>query len=292
MPTYHGENAVLRLLTGARESDTLSTLGFREAERKCIESALTRTSGMILATGPTGSGKTTTLYALLGLLQRPGVNIITIEDPIEYAIDGVRQIPVNTRTGLTFANGLRSLLRQDPDIIMVGEIRDTETAGMAVNIALTGHLVLSTLHTTDAATSIPRLLDMGAEPYLIASTLRLVIAERLVRRICTACKEEFVPPTSALAPLTSVKATESVGVWYHGAGCEACAGTGYAGRTSINEVLVVDDAIRNLIGERASAATIRKYASENGMTTLLENGTTKASEGETTLEEILRATHE
>lgn len=266
MPTYHGENAVLRLLTGARESHTLSTLGFRPTECECIESALSHTSGMLLATGPTGSGKTTTLYALLGLLQRPDVNIITIEDPIEYAIDRVRQIPVNPRTGLTFANGLKSILRQDPDIIMVGEIRDEETASMAVNIALTGHLLLSTLHTTDAATSIPRLLDLGAEPYLIASTLRLVIAERLVRRLCTSCKD--------------------------GTGCAQCSGTGYCGRTSINEVLVVDDAIRDLVGKRASAAIIRECARHSGMTTLLEDGKKKVSAGETTLEEIMRATHE
>jgi type IV pilus assembly protein PilB len=292
MPTYHGENAVLRLLTGAREAYTLATLGFGETECERIESALGKAGGMLLATGPTGSGKTTTLYTLLGLLSRPEVNIVTVEDPIEYAIDGVRQVPVNPRTGLTFANGLRSLLRQDPDIIMVGEIRDEETAGMAVNIALTGHLLLSTLHTTDAATSIPRLLDMGIEPYLIASTLRLVIAQRLVRRICPLCREAFAPPASALARLPESIRTSASQTWYQGRGFEVCGGTGYTGRTSINEVLAVDDALRTLIGKRASANTIREHARKAGMTTLLQNGMRKADAGETTLEEILRTMHE
>lgn len=292
MPTYHGENAVLRLLMSADGTHTLSSLGFRDAERERIESALRHPGGMLLATGPTGSGKTTTLYALIGLVRKPGVNIVTIEDPIEYAIDGVRQIGVNPRTGLSFASGLRSLLRQDPDSIMVGEIRDEETARMAVNIALTGHLLLSTLHTTDAATAIPRLLDMGAEPYLIASTLRLVIAQRLVRRICESCKETFEPPQAALARLPESVRERAAGAWHRGRGCAACGGTGYRGRTSMNEVLVVGDAVRDLIGRRASAAAVRKCAREEGMSVMLEDGVRKAREGETTLEEVLRATHE
>lgn len=265
MPTYHGENAVLRLLPSAGKPRTLSELGFAGAHEERMRAELARTNGMILATGPTGSGKTTTLYALMDMKSGPDVSLVTIEDPVEYAIEGVRQIAVNPRTGLTFATGLRSLLRQDPDAIMVGEIRDAETAAIAVHTALTGHLVLSTLHTTDAATAIPRLLDMGAEPYLIASTLRLVVAQRLVRTPCDACR---------------------------GKGCDTCRGTGYRGRTVIAEVLPVTDAIRAAIGKRASAGELRDIAISEGMATMAEDGAQKAAVGVTTEAEVTRVLHE
>ncbi len=265
MPTYHGENAVLRLLANAAEEQTLASLGFGEEDQARIRKALERRGGMILATGPTGSGKTTTLYTLIQMLNRPDVSIMTVEDPIEYAMEGVRQVQVNHRTGLTFASGLRSMLRQDPDVIMVGEVRDAETAGIAVNTALTGHLLLTTLHTTNAATSIPRLLDMKVEPYLAASTMQLAIGQRLVRRICKECAKE---------------------------GCDACKGSGYRGRISINEVLVATDRIRDAIARRASAGEIQGIATEEGMRTMLEDGMQKAERGETTLEEVLRAVHE
>ncbi|KKS11570.1 MAG: Type II secretion pathway protein E [Parcubacteria group bacterium GW2011_GWB1_41_5] len=232
IPTYHGENAVLRLLTDKNGEHSLETLGFSESDRKKIENAIKKTNGMILSTGPTGSGKTTTMYTLIKMLNSPGVSIITIEDPIEYAVNEIKQIQVNPRLGLTFANGLRSILRQDPNIIMVGEIRDTETAHIAVNTALTGHILLSTLHTSDAATTLPRLLDMGIPEYLVASTVSIAIGQRLVRKICKDCKEKI-----------KVKNNFT----YKGKGCEACHGSGYFGRICINEVLVADNKIREAI---------------------------------------------
>ncbi|KKT23714.1 MAG: Type II secretion system protein E, partial [Candidatus Nomurabacteria bacterium GW2011_GWF2_43_8] len=223
VPTYHGENAVLRLLTDKNEESTLEDLGFSESDRKKIENAIRKTNGMILSTGPTGSGKTTTMYTLIKMLNSPGVSIITIEDPIEYAIDEVEQIQVNSRFGLTFANGLRSILRQDPNIIMVGEIRDAETASIAVNTALTGHLLLSTLHTNDAATTLPRLLDMGIEEYLVASTVSIAIGQRLVRKICKDCKEKKpmthgMKEALAQTPYASLLANNDF--VYKGKGCE------------------------------------------------------------------------
>jgi len=253
MPTYHGENAVLRLLTAAHESFTLGSLGFTDNAVDKISKALAKSGGMILATGPTGSGKTTTLYTLIEMLKTPERLIVTIEDPIEYAMQGIRQIQVNHRTGLTFPAGLRALLRQDPDVMMVGEIRDTETAAVAINTALTGHLVLSTLHTNDAVTALPRLLDMQVEPYLVASTLELVIAQRLVRRIS---KE------------------------------------GYEGRVAIQEVLTVSDRLREALVRKAAAQELRAIAEEEGMVTLFEDGMQKVEAGITTQEEVLRATHE
>jgi type II secretory ATPase GspE/PulE/Tfp pilus assembly ATPase PilB-like protein len=273
MPTYHGENAVLRLLTAQNDATSLESLGFGKEERDRIEAALLASGGLILATGPTGSGKTTTLYTLLKMLHAPHRSIVTIEDPVEYAVEGVRQVQVNQRTDLTFAKGLRALLRQDPDLMMVGEIRDAETAGLAVNTALTGHLVLSTLHTTNAAAALPRLLDMKAEPYLIASTVELVIAQRLVRRICKDCKEES-------------------GDGFRGTGCEACLMTGYKGRISINEVLCVDGDIRDAIAQRKSAGSIHTLAKKAGMRTMAEDGAEKVKLGVTTAEEVLRAIHE
>jgi type II secretory ATPase GspE/PulE/Tfp pilus assembly ATPase PilB-like protein len=248
---------------------------------------------MILATGPTGSGKTTTLYTLIRMLSDPGVSIVTIEDPIEYAMADITQIQINPRTGLTFANGLRSILRQDPNIVMVGEIRDAETAGIAINTALTGHLLLSTLHTNDAATTLPRLLDMGVDAYLVASTVNIAIGQRLVRRVCTHCKCDYYLSDAERSSLRNIFPHENVGQrFFKGMGCDMCAGSGYKGRIGINEVLVVDDAVREAILRKASASEIRNIAVEQGMTTMLDDGFQKAKKGETTFDEILRTINE
>ncbi len=295
IPIYHGENAVLRLLTDKGNSFTLESLGFEPNDQKKIERALRKPNGMILSTGPTGSGKTTTLYTLIKMLSKPDVSIVTIEDPIEYAMHDIKQIQVNPKTGLTFANGLRSILRQDPNIIMVGEIRDAETARIAVNTALTGHLLLSTLHTNDAATTLPRLLDMGIEEYLVASTVSIAIGQRLVRKICPVCKEK----TELDPVLKEHIASENPQVFqngeiifYKGAGCDVCNHSGYSGRVCINEVLVADEMIRKAILEKASKEVIEKVAIANGMTTMFEDGLKKVKAGQTTLEEVLRVVHE
>ena len=297
VPTYHGENSVLRLLSDKAENFDLKSLGFSESasDKEKIVTALKKPNGMILSTGPTGSGKTTTLYTMIKMLNSPEVSIITIEDPIEYAISDIEQIQVNPRTGLTFANGLRSILRQDPNIIMVGEIRDAETANIAVNTALTGHLLLSTLHTNDAATTLPRLLDMGIETYLVASTVNIIIGQRLIRKVCDHCKEEIPVDASVKEGL---KNNELLGLLnnvkhlYRGKGCKKCNESGYAGRICINEVLVADDEIREAILRKASASELRKIAIKNGMTTMLADGFNRAKKGETTIEEVLRVIHE
>ena len=295
VPTYHGENAVLRLLSDKAEHFTLEMLGFSRGDRKKIERAIARPHGMVLSTGPTGSGKTTTLYTLIKMLNSPGVSIITIEDPIEYAVPEIEQIQVNPRTELTFAKGLRSILRQDPDIIMVGEIRDSETAGIAVNTALTGHMLLSTLHTNDSATTLPRLLDMGIDAYLVASTINIAIAQRLVRKICVHCKEKVLMNSvvkEAIFELNLTLPPKDDQMFFRGKGCEKCNGSGYLGRLSINEVLVADDEIREAIVSKASSCVIRKLAIKNGMITMLEDGYQKALTGETTIDEIIRVIHE
>lgn len=295
VPTYHGENAVLRLLLDKNEQSTLKDLGFSKQDIRKIEEALEKTSGMILSTGPTGSGKTTTMYTLIKMLNSPEVSIITIEDPIEYAVDNIEQIQVNARHGLTFANGLRSILRQDPNIIMVGEIRDTETASIAVNTALTGHLLLSTLHTNDAAATLPRLLEMGIEEYLVASTVSVAIGQRLVRKICVACKEKvMITPAmkEALAGSPYAIFLMNSDFVYKAKGCKECNDSGYVGRICINEVLVADPEIREAILRRASASEIKKIAIKNGMTTMIEDGFRKVNAGLTTVEEVLRVIHE
>jgi type IV pilus assembly protein PilB len=295
MPLYYGENAVLRLLVGHSETSSLTSLGFSESNQQKILAAMKKPYGMILATGPTGSGKTTTLYTLLSLQNATETAIVTIEDPIEYAITEVNQIQVNPRTGLTFAQGLRSILRQDPNTIMVGEIRDAETAGLAVNIALTGHLVFSTLHTNDAATTLPRLLDMKIESYLIASTVNIAIGQRLVRRLCTECRKEKV--------ITKIEAQEisrlfSVGNFIEGTviktafGCTACNQSGYTGRIGIHEVLVVTPGIRASIMSHASASELRELAIKEGMTPLIADGLAKVVAGITTIEEVLKINYE
>lgn len=295
VPTYHEENTVMRLLIqegqAARE---LETMGFSERDLAVVQNAIAKPYGMLLVTGPTGSGKTTTLYTLLKRLNTPDVSIITIEDPVEFSLEGVDQIQVNAQTGLTFANGLRAILRQDPNIIMVGEIRDEETAAIAVNAALTGHLLLSTLHTNDAATTLPRLLDMGIEPFLIASTVNIAVAQRLVRKICPVCKQEKTYSVSVLETLGSAFPAGAIKpdmTFYEGKGCKTCNDTGYLGRLPIYEIMDVTDAIREAIIARESAAELKKIAMHEGMTTMLEDGIRKAAQGLTTLEEILRVIH-
>lgn len=294
-PTYHGENIVLRLLTDHAEHFTLEMLGFSVSDANKIRAALKKSNGMILSTGPTGSGKTTTLYTLIKMLTSAEVSIVTIEDPIEYSIGNIEQIQVNSRVGLTFASGLRSILRQDPDVIMVGEIRDAETASIAVNTALTGHLLLSTLHTNDAATTLPRLLDMGIDPYLVSTTINIAIGQRLVRRICPACKVSRPLTSIEVESLANIELsrpfTEGDNI-FKGKGCEECAHTGYLGRVCVNEVLVANQEVREAILRKASSAEIRHIAIQNGMTTMLEDGFLKVHAGETTIEEVLRVIHE
>ncbi len=295
VPTHHGENAVLRLLFEGAENFTLNTLGFTETDQKKIVSAIHKPSGMILVTGPTGSGKTTTLYTLLKILNSQEISIVTIEDPIEYAISGIRQIQTNDRSALNFANGLRSVLRQDPDIIMVGEIRDKETASIAVNASLTGHILLSTLHTNDASTAIPRLLDMKVEPFLVASTISLVIGQRLVRKICKSCKQQKYLSNeeyNRLSECIPASVLQSRRNFFYGKGCEFCNKTGYKGRAIIAEVLFVDGEIRDAIVRKASADEIRKISLKNGMGSMLLDGYQKALAGITTLEEVMRVTYE
>jgi len=290
-PTYHGENVVMRLLSDKAENFTLKALGFSEADSVKITKAIKKPTGMILATGPTGSGKTTTLYTVIKMLNSSEVSIVTLEDPIEYAVPGIEQIQVNHGSGLTFANGLRSLLRQDPDIIMVGEIRDPETASIAVNTALTGHLLLSTLHTNDAATTLPRLMEMKVEPYLVASTVNIAIAQRLVRRICLGCKGKIDMTDAVKENIASLVLSHRPAgpvTLFKGKGCDDCNGSGYRGRITISEVLVSDGPVRDAILNRAPANEIRRIAINNGMTTMLDDGFEKTIQGHTTLEEVLR----
>ncbi len=292
-PTYYGENAVLRILAEAAQTFTLEDLGFNKKQLEILGRAIQRPYGMILCNGPTGSGKTTTLYTIIKKLNTREVSIITIEDPIEYSIEGITQIPVNVSAGLTFANGLRSILRQDPNIIMVGEIRDSETANIAVNAALTGHLMLSTLHTNDAATTFPRLIDMGVPPFLVASTLNIVIAQRLVRMACPNCRLERSLSSAELKSLGVVAdKIPSDKVYTVGPGCKECGDTGYKSRIGIHEVLEVNDDIRALIVSRADAVQIKQQAIKNGMVTMVEDGFLKAKKGITTIEEVVRIIYE
>ncbi|MBP6962991.1 MAG: type II secretion system ATPase GspE [Armatimonadetes bacterium] len=293
VPTLYGESVVLRLLDRSAMSYSLEKVGMLETDFRRIEKLITLPHGMILATGPTGSGKTTTLYGALQRAYSPEKKIITIEDPVEYQLDGVNQIQVHARIGLTFANGLRHILRQDPDIIMVGEIRDPETAEIAIHSALTGHLVFSTLHTNDAAGAVTRLLEMDVEPYLVASSVEAVVGQRLVRLICPNCREPRRDADEVLSKLRQEEA-ELAGsrVLYKGRGCEQCKYRGYKGRTGIFEVLVVDDRIRSLVLSRAPAGAIRDSACDHGMTTLRHDGWAKVLAGLTTVEEVVRATQQ
>src|SRR6266851_3309446 len=290
LPTAHGEKIVIRILDKSSLSGSIDQMGMDQDTLSKFKKAIDAPHGMILVTGPTGSGKTTTLYSVLHELNSPEYNIVTVEDPIEYELMGINQVAVRSDIGLHFSSALRSILRQDPDIVMVGEIRDNETADIAVKAALTGHQVLSTLHTNDAAGAITRLDDMGIEPFLISSSILMACAQRLVRRICTNCKEEFVPEPELIEKLglAENKAT----VFYHGIGCDRCKGRGYLGRAALIEALPVSEAIRRLIIKRASAAVIKKQAVTEGMKTLRIVGVEKALEGVTTLEEVWRVTAE
>lgn len=295
MPTYYGENAVLRLLAEQAESAELIGLGFTSEHQEKLQRAVEKPHGMVLITGPTGSGKTTTLYTLIKHLNTTERSIITVEDPVEYSIPGINQIQVNPRTGLTFAQGLRSILRQDPNIIMVGEVRDDETAGLAVNAALTGHLVLSTLHTNDAPSTLPRLLDLKVEPYLIASTVSVVVAQRLVRRICDHCKKKCELSSAELKSLSEVVSASVLAVepvCYKGEGCDKCDHTGYRGRIGIHEVLDIDQPVREAILHKATSADIRTIALGRGMIPMVQDGFMKAKQGLTTIAEVLRVRHE
>jgi general secretion pathway protein E len=294
VPTAFGERLVLRLLDKSGAMLSLEEIGFASDLFPVYNRLIHRSHGIILVTGPTGSGKTTTLYATLLRLNAAELNIITVEDPIEYQLNGVGQIQVNPKIDLTFANGLRSILRQDPDIIMVGEIRDRETAEIAIQASLTGHLVFSTLHTNDAPSAVTRLIDMGVEPFLISSSVLAMMAQRLVRLLCPNCREPFAPTAETLRELglTPVDLAQHSGQCFQGRGCEACRYTGYRGRTAIYELLVLDDPVRDLIMQRANANMIKTTAVQRGMQTLLHNGARKVLEGRTTAEEVLRVTQE
>ncbi|MDN5331989.1 MAG: type pilus assembly protein PilB [Tepidanaerobacteraceae bacterium] len=287
MPTVYGEKIVLRILDKANMLLNLDKLGFLPETLEQYESLIRSSYGMILITGPTGSGKTTTLYATLNALNTPEKNIITIEDPVEYLLPGINQVRVNPKAGLDFARGLRAILRQDPDIIMVGEIRDRETADIAVRAATTGHLVFSTLHTNDAAGAVTRLLDMGIEPFLVNSSLLGVVAQRLVRLVCPQCREPHEPkPGDIEYEFTD----EERKIFYRGKGCRQCNYTGYQGRTAIHEILVMTDDIRHLVSQKVHVSKIREAAIAGGMVTLRDDGLSKAAKGLTTVQEVLRVT--
>ncbi|MDH3451007.1 MAG: ATPase, T2SS/T4P/T4SS family [Gammaproteobacteria bacterium] len=293
VPTSYGESVVLRLLDRGDVSMSFAALGFSAPVRERLHEMLSLPHGIILVTGPTGSGKTTTLYTALSHLNTPERKIITVEDPVEYNIEGINQIHVKSQIGLTFASALRSIVRQDPDVIMIGEMRDTETARIAVQSALTGHLVLSTLHTNDAASSITRLLDMDVEDYLLASTINAVVAQRLVRRLCANCRS----PDSSVAEFVqrapkhiAAQLARHTGVLYRAVGCENCGGSGYLGRTTIAELLVVDDNVRELVMSEVDAKRIQRAAMAQGMQSMFEHGVTKALAGDTTLQEVARVT--
>jgi general secretion pathway protein E len=288
IPMAFGERIVLRLLDKSISILGLAEMGMAPKRLEIFEKLINKNTGILLVTGPTGSGKTTTLYAALNRINSMEKNIITIEDPVEYELKGVGQIQVNPKTELTFARGLRSVLRHDPDIIMVGEIRDLETVEIAIQASLTGHLVFSTLHTNDATGALTRLVDMGVEPFLIASSLLAVLAQRLVRRICPECKEPFQPEEATLEELGLPKDQ----VFYHGRGCEACMQSGYRGRTGIFELLVMDNDIRHLLTTGADSVKMKDRAVRNGMATLFEDGLLKVKTGMTTLNEVLRVTQE
>lgn len=312
IPVYDGEKIVMRILHEGQKPLTLDQLGFLPGPRSLVEKAIQKPHGMILVTGPTGSGKTTTLYSVLGILNQPDVNISTIEDPIEYHVKGINQSQINPQIGFTFASGLRAFLRQDPDIIMVGEIRDKETAEIAIHAAMTGHLVLSTLHTNDAPTTLPRLIDMDIPPFLIAFTANIIVAQRLVRKICEHCKKEYHLEKIEIQELlrlfdnkkiqdlftgqnikltTAEKNLEDI-IFYHGEGCRRCNNTGYKGRQGIYEVMDIDAEMIKKINEKADADVIKDLARKKGMITMMEDGLIKSKLGITTIEEVLRVTRD
>jgi general secretion pathway protein E len=290
IPTAFGERVVLRLLDKSANILKLSDLGMHDERIKLLNNLIKSPYGIILVTGPTGSGKTTTLYAALSTINHPEINIITIEDPIEYQMDGVGQIQVNPKIDLTFAAGLRSIVRQDPDVILIGEIRDRETAEIAIQSSLTGHLVFSTLHTNDAASAVTRLIDMGIEPFLVTSSVIAIIAQRLVRVLCSHCKEEYVPDKETLNNLGLERSVLKNNTFYRKKGCNLCMQTGFRGRTAIFEIMVVDDEIKKLILKTSDANQINELAIKRGMITLQKDGIQKVMKGITTTEEVLRVT--
>jgi general secretion pathway protein E len=292
IPTAFGERVVLRLLDKSNVLLTVFDLGMPEDRLKDFDKLIRSSHGIVLVTGPTGSGKTTTLYAALSTINTEDINIITIEDPVEYQIEGIGQIQVNPKIELTFAKGLRSIVRQDPDVILVGEVRDLETAEIAIQSALTGHLVFSTLHTNDSASAVTRLIDMGIEPFLVTSSVLAILAQRLVRTVCDSCKEEYTPDKESL---------ENIGITpemivgkkiYRGRGCTSCLNTGYRGRTGIFELMILDDTLKNLILKTSDANAIKRKAVEQGMVTLRRSGAKKVLDGITTIEEIFRVTQQ
>jgi len=311
IPTIYGENVVLRLLDISTALLGLDKIGFSKDVLEKYRKLIIRPHGVMLVTGPTGSGKTTTLYASLDKINDVKKNIITIEDPVEYKLEGIRQIQINPKADLTFANGLRSILRQDPDIVMVGEMRDSETAQIAIQAALTGHLVFSTLHTNDAPGAITRMIDMGVEPFLVSSSVIGILAQRLVRTVCDGCKEEYTPTKDELKDIgildelrtraerseaspqgTKHESRSSDIKFYRGKGCDKCSKTGYKGRIGIYELMVIDDELRNMIVAKTISEEIKKKAIEKGMITLMDDGLDKVSQGLTTVEEVLRVTRE
>jgi type IV pilus assembly protein PilB len=287
LPTIYGEKIVMRLLNRSSFLLTKQQLGFNQHNLEMFENIVKSSNGIILVTGPTGSGKTTTLYAVLRELNTISKNIVTIEDPIEYRLSGINQVQVNNKAGMTFARGLRSILRQDPNIVMIGEIRDQETAEIAIRAAVTGHLVLSTIHTNDAPSTISRLLDMDIEPYLLASSLVGITAQRLVRRICPECKEEYFASVEEASLLNISVGTKL----YRGKGCSSCSKSGYKGRAGVHEILPINSELRELIGQRASVSTIMEKGKELGMITLQENAKDLVLNGVSTVEEWLRVTY-
>jgi len=290
IPTVHGESIVMRLLDRSSVFLPMERLGFMPKMLAKFEKLITRPHGILLVTGPTGSGKTTTLYAALDKINSPDRKIITVEDPVEYQLKGVNQIPVKPKIGLTFASGLRHIVRQDPDVILVGEIRDLETAEISIQASLTGHLVFSTLHTNDAPSAVTRLQDMGVEPYLLSSVLEGILAQRLVRRICQVCRTPDTPSAADIEAL-GIEADPHTKL-FRGRGCDDCRGTGYRGRTGIYELFAINEDVRSMIIRRASSREIRRLAIETGMVTLRQDGWARAVDGVTTIEEVLRVTQE
>lgn len=287
LPVAFGERVVMRLLDKTKTFLELDKMGFSEHDFKIVKRAIEEPNGIIYVTGPTGSGKTTTLYAILSELNKPDTNIVTVEDPVEYQLPGIAQVQVREKVGLTFASALRSILRQDPDVIMIGETRDQETAQIAIQAALTGHIVLSTLHTNDAPSAITRLIDMGIEPFLIASSIVIVIAQRLVRILCPKCKVKYNPPEELIKRLGLTPQEAKKITFYQAKGCDECGGTGYKGRMPIFEIMEMTDAIGKLTMERADTTQIRKQAIADGMTLLVQDGVRRIKEGLTTIEEVL-----
>ncbi len=292
IPTAHGESVVMRLLDASSVLLDLESLGFSRGNLEIFKGLLTHHNGIVLVTGPTGSGKTTTLYSALSKLNTNEVKIITVEDPVEYQLHGVNQMQVNPKIDLTFASGLRAFLRQDPDIILVGEVRDKETAEVAIQASLTGHLVLSTLHTNDAPSSITRLVDMGVEPFLVASSVLGIVAQRLLRTVCRDCARKYTPEEAELAQIGLAPADLKGRQIYRPVGCPICLETGYAGRAGIHEILLITDAIRAELMKGSDAATIKKVAFAQGMITLRQDAAQKVMQGMTTIEEVLRVTQE